>query len=93
MKYTFFTLFCSLLCFAPLSATSRAADNADHILILFDLSHSMTRKLENMTRIEAARRVFSEVMQDIPASTVFGLRLFAHEGNSDKDMACQERAD
>ena len=90
MKYTFLTLLCSLLCFAPLSATSRAADNPDHILILFDLSHSMTRKLQNMTQIEAARRVFSEVMQDIPASTVLGLRLFAHEGNRDKDMACQE---
>ncbi len=90
MKYTFFTLLCSLLCFAPLSATTRAADNPDHILFLFDLSHSMTRKLENMTRIEAARRVFSEVMQDIPACTVFGLQLFAHERNRDEDMACQE---
>lgn len=67
-----------------------AAEHPDHILILLDLSHSMTRRLERMTRIEAARQVLEEVINKIPDNVVTGLRIFAHGGSKDSSIACKE---
>ena len=66
------------------------AAEEQNVLIVLDLSLSMEEKFGNTTRIEAARKVFSKTLTQIPPSTGLALRSFAHKGSRRTLQACAE---
>ena len=71
-----------------LHSDSGVSPETERILIILDLSQSMKKKMDRISRLDAARLAFDELLESIPSNTILGLRLLGHEGN--RDSACEE---
>ncbi len=75
-----------------LPSVSRSEDKPTHILILFDMSHSMTKPLphnrKGPAKIELARQAFGEVISTVPDDVSVGFRIFGHTQTRDRTKDC-----
>ncbi len=56
---------------------------ADTVLFVFDVSGSMNKTFGAESRIKAAKRVFSEMVRELPKDLNVGLEVYGHYGDKD----------
>lgn len=56
---------------------------ADAVLFVLDVSGSMAQKLGAETKMQAAKRVFGELVEKLPEGPAVGLEVYGHRGNKD----------
>ena len=92
LKNVFFGKLILLVLVLILPLRSWAEEQPTHILILFDMSHSMTRPMPNNkqgpAKIKLARQAFAEVMAAVPDNVQIAFRIFGHSKTGEKAKDC-----
>ncbi|NOX19749.1 MAG: VWA domain-containing protein, partial [Nitrospirae bacterium] len=73
----------TLLIILFLSLFAISNSYADTVLFVFDVSGSMNKSFGKETRIVAAKRVFSEMVRELPKDLNVGLEVYGHYGDKD----------
>lgn len=57
--------------------------SSNSVLFIIDSSGSMSQKLGGETRLDAAKRVFSDLINGLPSEINVGLEVYGHRGEKD----------
>ena len=86
-SFTFLFAFCLLYCACPL----RADTGVENVLVLFDLSHSMSKpvpKSNGPVKIEIARAAFEQTIANLPDGVDLSLMSFGNGTSANKELDC-----